>query len=262
MPSQALILSPCSVSMTAPRVPYWYAVPEPRVSYPHLLDYSLKVTSRKQWNKPHVTKIHGNDPESSARIYWFPRLCDHPYLPTYFFFISFRVVFLRNDCSVTNRTQLTHWKRTLEMKSVKLTARCLEVVSTTYNVESRYTWWRMVVTSSMWCNVSYFNVTQSTCMCLNNIVTLCFFTADPDPTQTSANLQEHLQEIIAWTRKWKLKINESKSSHISFTLRQGQCRPPVQIIQTNIPQRQLNILEHISTDASPGRNMYKPIASN
>jgi len=52
------------------------------------------------------------------------------------------------------------------------------------------------------------------------------FTTDPDPTQTSANLQEHLLEIINWTRKWKLKINESKSSHISFALRQGQC-PPV-----------------------------------
>jgi len=61
------------------------------------------------------------------------------------------------------------------------------------------------------------------------------FTTDPDPTQTSANLQEHLIEIITWTRKWKLKINESKSSHISFALRQGQCSP-VQINQTNIPQ--------------------------
>jgi hypothetical protein len=61
------------------------------------------------------------------------------------------------------------------------------------------------------------------------------FTTDPDPTQTSANLQEHLLEIINWTRKWKLKINESKSPHISFALRQGQC-PPVQINQTNIPQ--------------------------
>ena len=44
------------------------------------------------------------------------------------------------------------------------------------------------------------------------------FTTDPDPTQTSANLQEHLLEIINWTRKWKLKINESKSSHMSFAL--------------------------------------------
>jgi hypothetical protein len=33
------------------------------------------------------------------------------------------------------------------------------------------------------------------------------FTTDPDPTQTSENLQEHLLEIITWTRKWKLKIN-------------------------------------------------------
>jgi hypothetical protein len=42
------------------------------------------------------------------------------------------------------------------------------------------------------------------------------FTTDPDPTQTSANLQGHLLEIITWTRRWKLKINESKSSHISL----------------------------------------------
>jgi len=60
-------------------------------------------------------------------------------------------------------------------------------------------------------------------------------TTDPDPTQTSANLQEHLLEIITWTRKWKLKINESKSSYISFALRQGQC-PAVQMNHTNIPQ--------------------------
>jgi len=43
------------------------------------------------------------------------------------------------------------------------------------------------------------------------------FTTNPDPTQTSANLQEHLLEITNWTRKWKLKINESKSSHITTT---------------------------------------------
>jgi len=39
------------------------------------------------------------------------------------------------------------------------------------------------------------------------------FTTDSDPTHTSANLQEHLLEIITWTRKWNLKINESKSSN-------------------------------------------------
>jgi hypothetical protein len=59
------------------------------------------------------------------------------------------------------------------------------------------------------------------------------FTTDRDPTQTSANLQEHLLEIITWTRRWKLKITESKSSHISFALRRGQC-PPVNINQTSL----------------------------
>jgi hypothetical protein len=33
------------------------------------------------------------------------------------------------------------------------------------------------------------------------------FTTNSDPTQTSANLQEHVLEINNWTRKWKLKIN-------------------------------------------------------
>ena len=51
----------------------------------------------------------------------------------------------------------------------------------------------------------------------------------------SANLQEHLLEINNWTRKWKLKINESKSTHITFALRRGQC-PPVNKNQTDVPQ--------------------------
>ena len=130
-------------------------VPAACVSYPHLLDYSLKVTSRKWCNIPHVTRIHGNDPEFSVRIYWFTSVCDHHYLPTYFL-ISFRVVFLRNDCSVTNRAQLTHWKKTYEMKPGKLTTRHWDAVSTTCSAASRYTWRRMVVTSSSWCNVIFF----------------------------------------------------------------------------------------------------------
>jgi len=60
--------------------------------------------------------------------------------------------FSRDDCSVANRAQLTHWKRTLEMKSVKLTAWHLNAVSTTCNTASRYTWRRMVVTFSTLCN--------------------------------------------------------------------------------------------------------------
>ena len=46
---------------------------------------------------------------------------------------------------------------------------------------------------------------------------------------------QQISKNITWTRKWKLHINESKSSHITFALRQGKC-PPVQINQIYLPQ--------------------------
>jgi hypothetical protein len=61
------------------------------------------------------------------------------------------------------------------------------------------------------------------------------FTTHPDPTLASTNLQDQLRIIENWTRKWRLKINETKSSHITFTLRRGHC-PPVYINQTVVPQ--------------------------
>jgi hypothetical protein len=51
----------------------------------------------------------------------------------------------------------------------------------------------------------------------------------------SANLQTHLQSIEKWNRKWKIKINEEKSKHVTFTLRRGNC-PQFIFNQTNIPQ--------------------------
>jgi hypothetical protein len=45
----------------------------------------------------------------------------------------------------------------------------------------------------------------------------------------TANLQTHLGRIENWTRKWRLKINENKSTHVTFTLRKG-----------NIPQQYYN----------------------
>ena len=60
------------------------------------------------------------------------------------------------------------------------------------------------------------------------------FIIHPDPTLASANLQDHLCTVENWTRKWRLKINETKSSHITFTLRRGHC-PPVCINQTVVP---------------------------
>jgi hypothetical protein len=33
--------------------------------------------------------------------------------------------------------------------------------------------------------------------------------------------QEHLLAIQNWLQKWKIKVNETKSSHITFTLRKA-----------------------------------------
>jgi hypothetical protein len=49
------------------------------------------------------------------------------------------------------------------------------------------------------------------------------------------NIQAHLRKIEHWTRKWRLKINETRSTYIAFTLRKETC-PPVHINQTIIPQ--------------------------
>ena len=64
---------------------------------------------------------------------------------------------------------------------------------------------------------------------------MAIFTTHPDPTLASANFQGHPRTIENWTRKWRLKIEETKSSHITFTLRRGHC-PTVYINQTVVPQ--------------------------
>jgi hypothetical protein len=57
-----------------------------------------------------------------------------------------------------------------------------------------------------------------------------------DPTMASLNLQEHLQHlhiIEKRLKKWKIKVNESKSSHITFTLRKGHCPAVVTVFYTH-----------------------------
>jgi hypothetical protein len=56
-----------------------------------------------------------------------------------------------------------------------------------------------------------------------------------DPAQATSNLQHHLNRIQAWIHKWKIKINESKSIQVNFTLRREQC-PQVRLNNNNIPQ--------------------------
>jgi len=61
------------------------------------------------------------------------------------------------------------------------------------------------------------------------------FATHEDPTIASRNLQEHLHIIEKWLKKWKIEVNEPKSSHITFTLWKGHC-PAISISQTIIPQ--------------------------
>jgi hypothetical protein len=47
------------------------------------------------------------------------------------------------------------------------------------------------------------------------------FATHEDPAIASLNLQEQLHTTEKWLKKWKIKVNESKSSHVRFTLRKG-----------------------------------------
>jgi hypothetical protein len=64
------------------------------------------------------------------------------------------------------------------------------------------------------------------------------FATHEDPTITSLIPQEHLHIIENWPKKWKIKVSESKSSHIKFTLRKGHF-PAVNINQTVIPETEV-----------------------
>jgi hypothetical protein len=63
------------------------------------------------------------------------------------------------------------------------------------------------------------------------------FAIHDNPVTDSSHLQEHLSFIEAWLNKWKIKVNESKSTQTIFTLRKGTC-PPVQINHINIPLKE------------------------
>ena len=56
-----------------------------------------------------------------------------------------------------------------------------------------------------------------------------------NPITATANLQTHLRSIENWTQKWRLKINEAKYTHVTFTLRWGNS-PQLYFHHNNIPQ--------------------------
>jgi hypothetical protein len=56
-----------------------------------------------------------------------------------------------------------------------------------------------------------------------------------DPVIASHKLQDHLDQLEAWLKKWRININATKSVQVTFTLRKEQC-PVVNINNTVIPQ--------------------------
>lgn len=57
-----------------------------------------------------------------------------------------------------------------------------------------------------------------------------------DPRQATINLQNHLKAVEKWLAKWRIKVNETKSSHITFTLRRETCST-VTLNNNPIPQK-------------------------
>lgn len=79
-----------------------------------------------------------------------------------------------------------------------------------------------------------------------------------NPILASQRLQESLTLIQRWLKKWRIKANETKSTHVTFTTRKETC-PPVTLNDRKIPQadevkylglyldRKLNWRKHIFT---------------
>lgn len=63
-------------------------------------------------------------------------------------------------------------------------------------------------------------------------------TSSKDPEMASHILQRSLDDIQKWMRLWRIKTNESKSVHITFTLCRGEC-PPVLLNGAQVPRAEI-----------------------
>lgn len=59
--------------------------------------------------------------------------------------------------------------------------------------------------------------------------------SDVNPTMASTKLQRSLNNISQWLKDWRIKVNETKSVHVTFTTRRDTC-PAVQLNGVQIPQ--------------------------
>jgi hypothetical protein len=91
-----------------------------------------------------------------------------------------------------------------------------------------------------------------------------------DPMTASTRLQHHINLLEAWATKWKIKINETKSTQVTFTLRRNQC-PPIFFNNILIPEspsvrylgmhmdKKLNWREHIAKQIKQNDLKFKQL---
>lgn len=72
------------------------------------------------------------------------------------------------------------------------------------------------------------------------------FAAHENPDEAS-KIQESLNKIEEWTARWRIKVNEAKSAHVTFILRRETC-PSVKINRNEIPQcDEVKFFFHLTT---------------
>jgi len=60
-------------------------------------------------------------------------------------------------------------------------------------------------------------------------------TIHADPAMATHRLQTALHEIQQWLKKWRMKVDETKSVHVTFTLKRSVC-PSVQLNNKHLAQ--------------------------
>lgn len=63
-----------------------------------------------------------------------------------------------------------------------------------------------------------------------------FLYTDTDASSASEKIQDHLNILAIWMKRWNIRVNADKCEHITFTLNDGRC-PTVKFNGQDIPQK-------------------------
>jgi hypothetical protein len=62
-------------------------------------------------------------------------------------------------------------------------------------------------------------------------------TSHQNPISASTNLLHHLNKFEKWLKRWRIKANENKSTHVTFSLKRETC-PTVTLNRQHNPQEE------------------------